>query len=97
VSPWVSEWIAAVETGAPAPTVDPSTPFPLMTRPVAEAFTVLTLQHSFGQRFERAKQILGSCRRGSRSRFRCEVSWRSGRNVYAGVVSPFYVRRSQGV
>ncbi|HWT90078.1 MAG TPA: trypsin-like serine protease [Solirubrobacterales bacterium] len=97
IAPWVAEWIAAIETGAPRPVTDPSTPFPLMTRPVAEAFTIYTLQDAFGNRFERAKRVLGGCRRVSRSRFRCEVTWRSGRNVYAGVVSPFYVRRSQGV
>lgn len=97
VSPWVAEWIAAIETGAPRPVVDPSTPFPLMTRPVAEAFAVNTLLNAFGARFERAKRVLGNCRRASRSRFRCDVAWRSGRNIYAGVVSPFYVRRQQGV
>jgi secreted trypsin-like serine protease len=97
VSPWVSEWIAAIETGAPAPIVDPNTPFPLMTRPVAEAFTVYTLEDSLGRRFERAKRLLGGCKRSSRSRFRCEVFWRAGRDVYGGVVFPFYVRRSQGV
>lgn len=97
VSPWVSEWIAAIETGAPRPVVDPSTPFPLMTRPVAESFTVLTLANNFGGRFERAKRVLGSCKRTSRSRFRCDVAWRTGPTIYAGVVTPFYVRRSQGV
>ena len=97
ISTWVAEWIAAVETGAPRPVVDPGTPFPLMTRPVAEAFTVYTLQANFGLRFERAKRLFGGCRRSSRSRFRCEVAWRAGRDVYGGVVSPFYVRRRQGV
>jgi secreted trypsin-like serine protease len=97
VAPWVSEWITAIEFGGPEPVVDPATPFPLMTRPVAEAFTVYTLQDAFGGRFERAGRLLGGCRRASRSRFRCEVSWRAGRNVYAGVVSPFYVRRQQAV
>jgi trypsin len=97
VSPWVAEWVAAIETGAPRPALDPNTPFPLMTRPVAEAFAVSTLLNAFGKRFERAKRVLGNCRRASRSRFRCEVTWLSGRNVYAGIVSPFYVRRAQGV
>lgn len=97
VGPWVAEWIAAVETGSARPTIDPSAPFPLMTRPVAEAFAVSTLQVAFGKRFERAKQVLGRCKRANRSRFRCEVTWRSGRNIYAGVVSPFYARRQDAV
>jgi len=97
ISPWVAEWIAAIETGAPPPVVDPNSPFPLMTRPVAEAFALYTLQDAFGRRFERAKRVLGTCRRASRSRFRCEVSWRLGLDIYGGVVTPFYVRRPQGV
>lgn len=97
VGPWVAEWIAAVETGTARPTIDPSAPFPLMTRPVAEAFAVSTLQVAFGERFERAKQVLGRCKRANRSRFRCEITWRSGRNIYAGVVSPFYARRQDAV
>ena len=43
VSGWVSEWIAATEAGAPRPIFDPKTPYPLMTRPAAEEFAVLTL------------------------------------------------------
>jgi secreted trypsin-like serine protease len=97
VSTWVSQWIAAIETGAPPPAVDPNAPFPLMTRPTAEAFAVLTLQGAFGRRFERAKQVLGRCERVNRSRFRCRVTWRAGAEIFAGVVSPFYVRRPQGV
>lgn len=97
ISTWVAEWIAAVETGAPRPKIAPGTPFPLMTRPVAEAFTVYTLQANFGSRFERAKRLLGGCRRASRSRFRCDVVWRTGGTVYGGVVSPFFIRRAQGV
>jgi trypsin len=97
IAPWVAEWIAAVETGAAPPVFDPSAPFPLMTRPVAEAFAVYTLQDSLGKRFQQARRVAGRCERASRSRFRCEVSWRVGRTIYAGVVSPFYVHRPQGV
>jgi secreted trypsin-like serine protease len=97
ISGWVAEWIAATETDAPPPAIDPKTPFPLMTRPVAEAFALFTLQAHLGPRFERAKQAFGSCRRASRTRFRCEVSWRLGPDIYAGVVTPFYDRRRQAV
>jgi len=97
VSGWVTEWIAATESGGPRPVVDPKTPFPLMTEPVAEVFAVSTLRDRFGERFERAKRIAGNCRRVSRSRFKCEIAWISGRLVYGGVVSPFYVRRDNAV
>jgi secreted trypsin-like serine protease len=95
ISAWVSEWIGATESGGPRPIVDPKAPFPLMTKPVAEEFAVLTLQDHFGSRF--SGRVYGSCRRASQSRFRCEVSWRSGRNIYAGTVSPFYVRQQDAV
>lgn len=95
VSTWVSEWIAATESGGPRPIFDPKTPFPQMTRPVAEEFTVLTLQSHFGARF--SGRVFGSCRRASRTRFRCEVSWRSGPNIYGGTVSPFYLRQQDAV
>ncbi|HXR61243.1 MAG TPA: serine protease [Solirubrobacterales bacterium] len=97
ISTWVSEWIAATETGGPRPIVDPKTPFPLMTKPVAETFAVYTLSDQFGTRFERARRIAGNCRRASRSRFKCEIAWLVGPYVYAGTVSPFYLRRQDAV
>lgn len=95
ISAWVSEWIAAIESGGPRPIFDPKAPFPLMSKPVAEEFTVLTLQDHFGSRF--SGRVFGSCRRTSRTRFRCEISWRSGSNIYAGTVSPFYLRQNDAV
>jgi secreted trypsin-like serine protease len=97
VSAWVGEWIAATEAGAPRPLLDPRTPFPLMSEPVAEGFAVSTLRDHFGTRFERAKRVAGSCRRASRSRFKCEIAWIAGPFVYGGTVSPFYVRRDDAV
>jgi trypsin len=94
---WVAEWIAATEAGGPRPTVDPKTPFPLMTEPTAQSFVVLTLRDHFGKRFERARRISGGCRRASRSRYKCEVAWLVGPYIYAGVVTPFYVRRENAV
>jgi secreted trypsin-like serine protease len=97
VAGWVSEWIAATEAGGPRPIVDPKTPFPLMTKPVAEIFAVSSLRDHFGKRFEAADRIAGSCRRASRARFKCEIAWVAGRLVYGGIVSPFYVRRDGAV
>jgi secreted trypsin-like serine protease len=97
VSSWVAEWAAAVEAGGPRPVVDPDSPFPMMTRPAAETFTVFTLQGLFGGSFDRARDLRGACRRASRTRFRCSVTWFAGRNIYAGTVSPFYLRRQGAV
>jgi trypsin len=97
VSTWVTEWIAATETGAPRPVLDPKTPFPQMTKSAGEIFAVSTLRDHFGKRFELAERIAGGCRRASRSRFKCEIAWIAGRFVYGGTVSPFYVRRDDSV
>jgi secreted trypsin-like serine protease len=97
VSTWVSEWIAATESGGPRPVLAPGTPLPQMTKLAGESFAISTLTDQFGKRFERASRIAGSCRRASRSRFKCELAWISGRFVYGGTVSPFYERRSDAV
>lgn len=97
VAGWVSEWIAATESGGPRPALDPNTPFPLMPKQAAEAFAVSTLKDRFGKRFERAERVAGNCHRSSRTRFKCEIAWIAGRFVYGGTVSPFYVRRDNAV
>lgn len=95
VSPWVAEWIAATEAGAPRP--NPSIQLPQMTRSTAELFAVFTLHNHFGRAFERAAEVFGRCQRTGRSSGRCEVAFRSGRNLYAGIVTPAYVRRQGAV
>jgi trypsin len=97
VGGWVSEWIAATEAGGPRPTLGGNTLLPQMPKPAAESFAVGTLRDRFGERFEQASQIAGKCRRASRTRFNCEIAWITGRYVYGGVVSPFYVRRDDAV
>jgi secreted trypsin-like serine protease len=95
VSPWVAEWVAATEAGAPRP--NPTIALPQMTRSVAELFAVFTLQNHFGRTFERAAEVFGNCRRTGPGSSRCEVAFRSGRNLYAGIISPAYVRRQGAV
>ena len=95
VSAWVGEWIAATEAGAPRPVANPA--LPQMTRSVAELFAVYTLQSHFGRAFERAAEVFGNCRRASRSRYRCEIAFRSGPNLYAGIVTPAYVKRQDAI
>ncbi|HWC48252.1 MAG TPA: serine protease [Solirubrobacterales bacterium] len=97
VSTWVSEWIAATESGGPRPVLAPGTPLPQMTRSGGELFAISTLRDHFGKRIEQAKRIAGSCRRASRSRFKCEIAWIAGNFVYGGTVSPFYLRRDDAV
>lgn len=97
VSSWVSEWIAATESGGPRPILAPGTPLPAMSKSVAELFAVSSLRDHFGKRFEKADRIAGGCRRVSSSRYKCEIAWIAGRFVYGGTVSPFYVRRDSAV
>jgi trypsin len=96
VSQWVSEWIAATESGAPPPTVDPNAPLPVLIKKSAEEFTVYTLIDVMGKRFERAREVFGGCRKVG-IRFRCQVSWLAGRDIYVATISPFYVRRQEAV
>lgn len=97
VSAWVSEWIAATETGTPPPVVDPNTLLPAMVKEGAEELAIFTLINAFGKRLERASQISGGCKKASRTRFRCQIAWVSGGDIYAGTVSPFYVERQEAV
>lgn len=97
VADWVGAWVAAAETGAPPPVVAPNAPLPTMSRETAEEFTAFTLLDAVGKRFERAKEVFGGCRRATKIRFRCEISWFTGRNAYAATVSPFYLRRQETV
>lgn len=97
VSTWVGEWIAATESGALPPAVDPSIPLPMLTRASAEEFAVYTLTGVMGKRFEGARRVLGSCRTTGGNRARCRVAWIAGADVYAANVSPFYVRREETV
>jgi secreted trypsin-like serine protease len=92
ISSWVSEWIAATESGAPPPAVDPNKPLPPLLRESAEEFVVFTLTDVMGARFEKADRIVGGCQKHG-SGFRCEVAWLTGRNIYGATVSPFYLRR----
>lgn len=97
ISTWVSEWIAATESGAPPPLVDPSAPLPRMTGESAEEFAVYTLIATMGKRFEAARQVFGGCRKASGNAFRCQVEWFYKRNVFAAQISPFYLRRQEAV
>jgi secreted trypsin-like serine protease len=97
VSTWVSEWIAATEAGAPPPLVDPAAPLPRMVRESAEEFAVYTLTEAMGERFERARDLFGGCRKAGPGRFHCQIDWFLGGNVYVSDVSPFYLRRQEAV
>jgi secreted trypsin-like serine protease len=95
VSSWVAEWIAATETGSAPPFVDPAAPLPLMKKSTGEELAVFTLLDAFGERFSSASRVVGNCKRLSKTRFRCEIAWIAKGTIYAGFISPFYIRKQQ--
>ncbi|MFL5897179.1 MAG: S1 family peptidase [Solirubrobacterales bacterium] len=96
IAPWVSEWVAATESGDPPPSVDGNAPLPRMTRETAEEFTAFTLIAVMKGRFQRAREVFGGCQKAAAG-FRCQVDWFSGRDVYVASVSPFYLRRQETI
>jgi secreted trypsin-like serine protease len=95
VSTWASQWIAAIETGAPPPAG--AERLPKLEKEGAEELAVFTLLNAFGKRFENASQVFGNCKQASKVRFRCQIAWIYKRDFFAGEVSPFYVLRQQAV
>ncbi|HET9197614.1 MAG TPA: hypothetical protein VFN92_05080, partial [Solirubrobacterales bacterium] len=89
------EWIAATESGGPAPFVDPAAPLPPMKKSTGEEFAIFTLFGAFGERFSSARRVAGNCKRASKTRFRCEIAWLSHGTIYAGLITSYYVRKQQ--
>lgn len=98
VSAWAAEWIAAVETGAPAPParVPPAEP-PLLTVAKAETLVIQTLVNAFGRRFSNGFGTRGRCERVERVKVKCGLAWFYGRNDYFGTVTVYYAMRRSSV
>jgi secreted trypsin-like serine protease len=88
VSTWATEWIAATEYGAPAPTV--KLRLPTMSGESAESFVTGVLSTEIGLSFLRSRDLKGSCSRLGRARVKCDLSWRYGPKYYFGAVTVFY-------
>lgn len=95
ISTWASEWIAAIELGAPPPTLKPR--LPAMSRESAQGLVVGLLSARFGKLFTGSQGLQGSCRRLGQAKLKCEVIWRYGPKIYAGAVTVFYVLRQNAV
>ncbi|HEY5710040.1 MAG TPA: serine protease [Solirubrobacterales bacterium] len=97
VSPWVSTWIAAVESGAPAPeVVVPKVVLPRVTRRDAEFIAWLGLEHDFGNRFTRGQLHSIDCRQINREKVKCAVLWLRGADLYRGAVTIFAALPREG-
>jgi len=96
ISTWASEWVAATESGAPPPTLPPLRLPPLSTKS-AKSFVSATLLDVFKNRFLRAHELSGGCRRVERAKVQCGLVWRYGPSLYYGTVTVFYVSRRDAV
>jgi secreted trypsin-like serine protease len=93
VSTWVSRWIAAVETGAPAPReAFPHVAVPSLDRPTAERLLATGLKEHLKFRFAAARHRRLGCDRVSKSRIHCEVRWEQGVDDYYGSATVYLVQ-----
>jgi len=95
VSTWAAEWIAAVETGAPPPTLKAR--LPSMTRESAQGLVGGLLRSKLGEPFINSRGLRGNCRRLGPARLKCELAWLHGSNLYASAVTVFYALRENTV
>jgi secreted trypsin-like serine protease len=97
ISSWALQWVAAVESGGPPPTVDANAPLPPLDTESGEEFAAFRLASAFGPRFTDNLAASGACKRRARSRVSCEIFWIYGRNIYGAEVTVFYLRTNDAV
>jgi secreted trypsin-like serine protease len=95
ISAWAAEWVAAIETGAPPPALQPR--LPGMTRESAQGLVGGLLSARFGRLFAAGRGLSGGCRRLGPAKVKCELLWRYGPKVYLATVTVFYVLRQNAV
>jgi secreted trypsin-like serine protease len=95
VSAWATEWVAAIETGAPPPALKPR--LPRMTEESAEGLVVGVLRSKLGNLFLQNRGLRGGCQRLGAVRVKCELLWQHRSKVYFATVTVFYVLRQNAV
>jgi Trypsin len=94
IAGWVQSWINAVEAGGPTPeVVIPKSHIPLLTPERSEELSALALAEAFGARFAHGQEQTFNCRRLSKARVKCGVSWFQGANDYFGSTTVFFAIR----
>jgi secreted trypsin-like serine protease len=88
---WASEWIAAVEAGAPPPLTGATLELPTMSRETAKGFVIQVLAEDLGSRFLRARGIKGRCGHVEPESVKCALGWSAGSNLYSATITVFYV------
>lgn len=95
VSTWAAEWVAAVETGAPAPILKPK--LPRLSSENAEGFVGGLLRTELGNLFLQSRGLRGRCNRLNSARVKCELAWLHGSKIYFADVTVFYVLQNNAV
>lgn len=95
VSAWAAEWVAAIELGAPPPTLKPR--LPAMSRESAQQLVIGLLNARLGELFSGSRDVSGRCQRLGRVKFKCELLWTYGSKIYLGTVTARYVLRQNAV
>lgn len=93
---WATEWVAAIETGGPPPSV-PQARVPAMSRENGEGYAIAVLIGSLSRYFHSAEHTKGNCARHGRSAVKCALAWDSGPNIYAVTISVFYAVRRNAI
>ena len=98
VSEWVGSWIAAIEQGAPAPTLFRPKLFrlPRLSKRQATILAIEGLYVDFRQRFLQGRFTEIDCRRVEREKFKCLVFWLHARSVYIGAITVFLSLPKEG-
>jgi hypothetical protein len=97
VSPWVANWIATVENGAPAPAVFiPPIRLPRLDFESAKFYSYIGLAADFRNRFVKGFYKRIGCGRVEREKVKCRVFWFYNGSVYTGSVTVFYAIPREG-
>lgn len=91
ISTWATEWIAAIEAGAPPPALQPR--MPKMSEESAQGLVAGVLRATLGNLFLQNRGLRGGCQRLAKSRVRCELLWQHKSKIYLAKVTVFYVLR----
>jgi len=91
LSAWAAAWVAAIEQGAPEPSVSAQkAELPTLTIPKAKTLIGQTLINDLGTRFVNGQGTRIGCESKGRLRVKCGFAWFYGPNDYFGTATVSY-------
>jgi trypsin len=98
INAWVSGWIAAVESGGPAPAVKiPRAHLPPLTVARAQELAFERIEKDFGSRFHGVTSEFFCAPAGGNARLRCKIAWPHSGIDYFGEITVFFLLRRNSV